>query len=307
MQISIFWTIHAKTASLTRAVDSLGALHNEGFRRVWTPQMPNEPDALTMITAAGLQVPEIGLGTAVLPMQTQHPMNLAQRALTVNSLLHGRLSLGLGLSHQLVTEGMWGVPYSSPVKRTNEFLDGLLPLLAGDKVSAKGDFTTTRGQLSFVDAPEPEVYLAALGPKMLEVAGRRTRGTITWMTGPQTLATHIIPSLRAAADDAGREAGSVRTVAALPVCVTPAVDEARERASRAFAIYDTLPSYRAMLDREGYTHAWDAAIIGDADFVASQIRAIKDLGVDEFVAIDFARDGEERARTRDVLRGLDDA
>ncbi|GAA4755043.1 TIGR03564 family F420-dependent LLM class oxidoreductase [Gordonia alkaliphila] len=306
MQLSVVWTINAKSVAIGRAIESLSALHNEGFRRVWSTQMPYEPDALTAIAVAGREVPGIEFGTSVLPMQNQHPMSLAQRALTTNSIIGGRLNLGLGLSHQVVTEGMWGIPYNKPVQRTNEVLDGLLPLLAGEKANAPGDFVTTRGALSFVDAPVPPVYLAALGPKMLGVAGRRTAGTVTWMTGPTTLRDHIVPTLHAAATDAGRPAGAVRTVAILPVSVTDDAVGARAAAAEQFAIYNTLPSYRAMLDREGYEASTDAAIIGDEAAVTARIQQVADAGVDEFVAILFDRDPEARARTRALLRRLDD-
>jgi 5,10-methylenetetrahydromethanopterin reductase len=305
MQVSVVWTINAKSVSINRAIESLSALHNEGFRRVWSTQMPNEPDLLTAIAVAGHQVPEIEFGTGVLPMQNQHPMLLAQRALTTNAVLGGRLSLGLGLSHQVVTEGMWGIPYSRPVARTNEFLDGLLPLLNGESVSADGELVTTRGALTMADLPAPPVYLAALGPKMLRIAGRRTAGTITWMTGPATLRDHIVPILRTAAVDAGRDARAVRTVAMLPVSVTDDADGAREAAAEQFAVYNHLPSYRTVLDREGYQHAHDAAIIGDEETVAARIAEVAAAGADEFVGILFDRDAEARARTRSLLRAVD--
>ena len=83
---------------------------------------------------------------------------------------------------------------------------------------------------------------------MLRIAGRRTAGTITWMAGPRTLAEYVVPTLRAAADDAGRQA---EVVAALPVCVTDDPGKARAAAAEIYAIYGALPSYRGMLDREG--------------------------------------------------------
>jgi len=304
MQVSVVWTINAKNLSLDKSIENLAQLHSEGFARVWSTQMPNEPDLLTAIAVAGREVPGIEFGTSVLPIQSQHPMKLAQQALTVNQIIGGRLNLGLGLSHRVVTEGMWGVPYAKPVQRTSEYLDGLLPLLAGDKVSAAGDLVTTRGKLSLVDVPAPPVYFAALGPKMLDLAGRRTAGTVTWMTGPKTLRDHIIPTLRQSAADAGRPDGSVRTVAMLPVSVTDDVDGARAEAGRQFAMYDGLPSYKAMLDREGFTGPADAAIIGDEATVADKIRELASFGVDEYVGILFDRDAETRDRTRALLRTL---
>ncbi|MBM7365449.1 TIGR03564 family F420-dependent LLM class oxidoreductase [Gordonia hydrophobica] len=305
MQTSVVWTVNARTASIDKAVAGLAEIKEDGFRRVWTTQMPNEPDALTMITAAGREIPDIEFGTSVLPIQVQHPMLLAQRALTTQAAIGPRLHLGLGLSHQVVTEGMWGVSYKRPVQRTTEYLDGLLPLLNGEKVSAAGELITTRGTLTMADIPAPPVYFAALGPKMLGVAGSRTAGTVTWMTGPKTLRDHIVPTLRAAAVDAGRAASDVRTVAMLPVSVTDDADAARAAAAEQFAIYDTLPSYKAMLDREGFTGPADAAIVGDEATVADRIRELGSFGVDEYVGILFDRDPEVRARTRALLRTLD--
>jgi alkanesulfonate monooxygenase SsuD/methylene tetrahydromethanopterin reductase-like flavin-dependent oxidoreductase (luciferase family) len=149
------------------------------------------------------------------------------------------------------------------------------------------------------------VYIAALGPQLLKIAGRRTAGTCTWMTGPKTLADHVGPTLRQAAADAGRPEGAVRVAASLPVSVTDDVDRVRKQAAEQFAMYGTLPSYRAMLDREGYAGPEDAAIIGDEDTVKARLAELASAGVDEYVAAVFDASPEGRDRTRAVLRQLD--
>jgi F420-dependent oxidoreductase-like protein len=232
-------------------------------------------------------------------------MQMAQRALTVSLASGGRFILGLGMTHAAVTEGMWGIPWDKPVRRLNEFLDGLLPLLAGESVNASGETVTTRGALMIPGAPHPDVYIAALGPQLLRLAGRRTSGTCTWMTGPTTLREHVAPTLRQAAADAGRPEGSVRVVASLPVSVTDDVDAARKHAAEQFAMYGTFPSYRAMLDREGYAGPEDAAIIGDEATVRDRLAELQDAGVDEYVAAVFDGSAEGRARTRALLRSCD--
>ncbi|GAA1830455.1 TIGR03564 family F420-dependent LLM class oxidoreductase [Pseudonocardia ailaonensis] len=281
-------------------VATLAALRDEGFARYWTAQLPRDPDLLTVLAIGLREVPGIEVGTGVVPVQPQHPMALAQRALLVNQIGGGRLTLGLGLSHKPVVEGMWGQSFDRPVRRMSQVLDGLLPLLAGEKAAAEGDLVTTRGALA-IEAPAPPVYLAALGPQMLRLAGRRTAGTVTWMTGPRTLAEHAVPTIRGAAEEAGR---TVRVVASLPVAVTDDRDGARAEAARQFAVYGQLPSYRAMLDREGYAGPADAAIVGDETEVAERIAALREAGVDEYVALPFSPDPEERARTRALLRTL---
>ena len=211
-------------------------------------------------------------------------MQLAQRALTLTLIGGGRFSLGIGMSHRLVTEGMWGISWDRAVRQMREYLDGLQPLLAGQPADATGEFWTTRGSLQIPGAPTPEVYLAALGPQMLRLAGRRTAGTLTWMTGPKTLAEHVVPTLRGAAAEAGRPESAVRVAASLPVSVTDDVEGARRQAAEEFAIYGSLPSYRAMLDREGYAGPEDAAIIGDEQTVSQRLDELSAAGVDEFTA-----------------------
>ena len=286
-------------------VNALAQLRDEGFRRVWMPQMPNDGDLLTVLAVALREVDTIEVGSAVLPIQNQHPMQLAQRALMLNLIAGGRFLLGLGMTHQAVTEAMWGIPYDKPLRRMREFLDGLQPLLAGQAADAVGETVTTRGAIQVPGAPAPDVYLAALGPQMLRLAGRRTAGTLTWMCGPKTLSEHIGPTLRAAAAEAGRPETSVRVVASLPVSVTDDVTGARAQAAKEFAMYGHLPSYRAMLDREGYKNPEDAAIIGDEKTVSDRLDELSAAGVDEFAGTVFDASPEVRDRTRALLRTKD--
>ncbi|VEG51159.1 luciferase family protein [Mycolicibacterium aurum] len=303
MQISMFGQINALGGSpIDSTIAYLAELRDEGFARVWMSQLPYEPDLLTVLAVALREVDTIEVASAVVPIQNQHPMQMAQRALTVSLASGGRFILGLGMTHAAVTEGMWGIPWDKPVRRLNEFLDGLLPLLAGEPADASGETVTTRGALMIQGAPRPDVYIAALGPQMLRLAGRRTSGTCTWMTGPTTLHDHVGPTLRQAAADAGRPEDAVRVVASLPVAVTDDVDAARRQAAEQFAMYGTLPSYRAMLDREGYAGPEDAAIIGDEATVRDRLAELRAAGVDEFVGAAFDTSAEGRARTRALLR-----
>jgi 5,10-methylenetetrahydromethanopterin reductase len=286
-------------------VQNLAKLRYEGFRRVWMAQLPYDPDLLTILAVALREVDTIDVGSGVVPIQVQHPTQLAQRALTLSLIAGGRFTLGIGMSHRMVTEQMWGISYEKPLRRMREYLDGLLPLLAGKAADAVGDTVTTRGSLQIPGARTPDVYIAALGPQMLRLAGRRTAGTLTWMTGPKTLAEHVGPTLREAAAEAGRPETAVRVAASLPVSVTDDIDTARARAAEEFAIYGQLPSYRAMLDREGFSGPEDAAIIGDENTVSDRLDELAASGVDEFAAVTFDPSPEGRARTRALLRTKD--
>jgi len=286
--------------ALHRLRDELRRAADDGFASAWVTQIFGV-DALTALAVAGSQVPGIEVGTSVVPTYPRHPAVLAQQALTAALALDGRLTLGIGLSHQVVIEAMYGLDYSRPLKHMSEYLSVLLPLLDGEPAQFTGETLAGNITLSTPRAGRVPVVVAALGPRMLKLAGSRTDGTVTWMTGPVTLRDHIVPTITAAAQEAGRPAP--RVVAILPVCVTDDVDAARQRAAKVYQVYGTLPSYRAMLDREGVAAPEDVAIIGDEDTVGARIRALADYGVTDFVAGDFSK-GKDSERTRALLTSL---
>ncbi len=280
--------------------DSLLRAADDGFSSAWMAHIFGL-DALTALAAAGGGTGGIELGTAVVPAYPRHPAALAQQALTAALALGGRLCLGIGASHRVVIEGMYGHSFDRPAAHMSEYLSILLPLLAGQPAEFAGATMRARIGLSTPRAGDVPVMLAALGPGMLRLAGQRTAGTILWMTGPGTIRDYIVPRITAAARQAGRP--DPRVVCILPVCVTDDPDAARARAAKVFAAYGDLPSYRAMLDREGAAGPADVAIIGDEEAVARQILALADCGVTDFVAGEYAK-GDERERTRQLLRRL---
>lgn len=259
-------------------------------------------DALTLLAVVGQQVPNIELGTAVVPTYPRHPVMLAAQALTVQAAIGDRLTLGIGLSHQVVIEGVFGYSFDRPARHMNDYLHVLMPLLRGEQVSYEGQTlkASTLGPLQ-VEAPPPDVLVAALGPTMLRLAGTLADGTATWMTGRATIESHIVPSITAAAADVER--ASPRVSVGLPVCVTEDLDGAREQAARVFAIYGQLPSYRAMLDREGVDGPADVALVGDEESVAAQIAALGEAGATEFMAARYGKP-EERDRTSNLIAEL---
>ena len=266
-------------------VSEVAWLHESGIEVAWASQI-FAYDALTAIAAIGREVPGIEFGTAVVPTYPRHPVMLAAQALTVQAATHNRLTLGIGLSHQLVIENVFGQSFDKPARHMREYLSILVPLLEGEQVTFAGEMLTasTFGPLQ-VKAPAPPVLVAALGSTMLNIAGRLASGTITWMTGPETIQSHIMPTIQKAAAEAGRPEPQVGV--GLPVCVTDDTAGSKEMASEVFAMYGTLPSYRAMLDREGAAGPADVAIIGTAAEVTSQIRRLIDLGITDFCAAPF--------------------
>lgn len=288
------------------ATDPLGALREQiaeaeadGFASAWLAHIFGV-DAITALAVAGAGT-SIELGTAVVPTYPRHPAVLAQQALTAQLALDGRFRLGIGLSHQVVIEGMFGYSFAKPASHMREYLDVLLPLLREGRVDATGDTISAHLSLTAPREKETPVLLAALAPVMLRLAGSVADGTILWMTGRETVANHVVPRITAAAADAGRAAP--RVVCILPVAVTDDVAAARERAAKVFAVYGELPSYRAMLDREGAAGPADVAIVGDEAHVRAEVTALADAGVTDFVAASFVS-GADGERTRELLREL---
>jgi 5,10-methylenetetrahydromethanopterin reductase len=302
MRIGIFGGEVAGQGGIDEVVASAKRVADEGFASYWMPQIFSL-DALTSLAVVGREVPGIELGTAVVPTYPRHPMMLAAQALTTQVISGGRLTLGIGLSHQVVIEGMLGMSFEKPVRHMREYLSILMPLARGESVSFSGETLTFNGSLQIAGATPFPVLVAALGPKMLDLAGSLTDGTITWMTGPSTLESHTVPAITKAAAAAGRPAP--RIAVGLPVCVTDDPDGARERAGRVFAVYDSLPSYKAMLDREGAGGPADVAIVGDEATVTAGVRRLADAGTTDFAAVEYGSVSKgDRERTRQLLRSL---
>jgi F420-dependent oxidoreductase-like protein len=289
-------------SSLAAVVEAVREVAESGVRRAWVPQLFGI-EALTAIAVAGREVADIELGTAVVPTYPRHPLILAGQALTTSAALGGenRLHLGIGLSHQLVIEGMLGMAFEKPAIHMREYLSALRPALDGQPVDVDGETLRAHslmGPLKVDDAGPVPILVAALGPALLRVAGELADGTLTWMAAPEVIGKRIAPSITAAAEAAGRP--RPRVGVGLPVAVTTDVDATVERAAAQFAIYGTLPSYQRLLDEAGLDGPAGVVIAGDEDEVAGRIRALADVGATEFLASPVG----SRAVRQETLRVL---
>jgi F420-dependent oxidoreductase-like protein len=276
----------------------------DGFTSAWTANIFGL-DAITALAIAGRAVPGLHLGTAVVPTFPRHPHAMAQQAMTAWDATGGRFSLGIGLSHQIVIETMFGLSFDKPANHMREYLSVLLPLLRSGGASFDGELYRVHAPLERAGDPSgPPVLLAAMAPVMLRLAGEVADGTLLWMTGPKTVANHVAPRINKAAADAGRPAPQI--VAALPIAVTNDIEAAKQQAASTFEIYGGLPSYRAMLDAEGAAGPADVAIVGDESAVAAGVKEMADAGVTEFNASCYG-DGDTIRRTTALLKELRDS
>lgn len=271
----------------------------DGFSSWWLAQT-GLVDALTVFTAAAPHAPEIEFGTAVVPTFPRHPQALAAQALTTQAAVGGRLTLGIGLAHQPSVEGRWRLSWERPVRHLMDYLDVLLPLLETGRADHHGEIWGFEGEYPRPVNQAPRVMVAALGEQVLRITGRRTDGTILWCVGPKTIRDHIAPIITEAAESAGRPAP--RIVCSLPVWVTDEPEKAHAEVADALTVYGELPSYRAMLDREGVDGPADIALIGDEYEVADMLTEIASAGATDFTAVEQAGDPEEAARTRALLK-----
>ena len=282
-------------ATLDDMVAEAKRIEEQGFAFISVPNIFGV-DAITALAVVGRETERIELATGVVPSPPRHPHALAQQALTAQAAAKGRFVLGIGLSHQIVIETMFGLSYAKPAKQMREYLQVLMPLVQGKPAAFEGDLYRVNAGLQVAAAEPVPVVVAALGPLMLKVAGRFADGTATWMTGLRTLASHTVPTIRAAATEAGRP--EPRIIGALPVALASDVAKAREFANESFQIYGTLPSYRAMLDREGAAGPGDVALVGDEAALREALGKLRDAGVTHFAASPF--DPEEGAAQRTV-------
>lgn len=310
MRIGIFVSAtSAEQTDISSLVANATAAEAAGFTTAWVPHIPWSLDALTAVTIAAEATETIELGTAVVPTYSRHPLAMAQQALSTQAAAGGRLALGIGPSHQMVIEGMYGLSYDRPIDHVREYVAVLDSAFAGTgQVDHDGALYTVHAMLTVPGATSAPILLAALAPLMLRLAGERTDGTITWLADQRAIAEHVVPKISAAAESAGRP--PPRVISGLPVCVHDDEAAARERAAHAFQVYGQIPTYRRMLDRGDGEGPADVCVTGDEEAVEAQLRSHADAGVTELAATIFpvGTTPDERAasrgRTFDLLAAL---
>jgi F420-dependent oxidoreductase-like protein len=295
-------------ATADRIVSQASRAEADGFTSMWYPSAAGGGDPLPVMTLAGRATSAIELGTAVLQTYSCHPVLQANRANAVASAIGapGRFTLGVGPSHQVFIENRLGLSYAAPGEHTDEYVQILTGLLRGEQVNFEGSqFRVSAGPLPPPDEVEIPVLVGALGSRLLRVAGAYTAGTILWMANAAAIETHVTPTIRKAAADAGRPAP--RIVAGLPVAVHDDVAEARSAAADLYRAYGELPNYQRILAYGGVAGPAEAVLVGDEDRVTAQILALFEAGATDVWAAPFAVGDDaaaSRARTRALLAGL---
>lgn len=270
---------------LSGLLGDVGAAERAGFSSFWFPQVPGYLDALTVLAVLGQATQRIELGTAVVPVQTRHPLAMAQQALTTQVACGGRFALGLGASHHWIVTDQLGLPYERPAALVRDYLAVLDEAFAGPgQVDVANDAYCVHSPIDVVDPTAMPVLIAALAPVMLRLAGERASGTILWMADERAVAEHVVPRITRAATEAGRTAP--RIVAGVPValCANREVDTAREYASEVLGHADFSPNYERLLEHGNARDVGDTMAAGDESAILARLKRYRDAGATDLAA-----------------------
>jgi F420-dependent oxidoreductase-like protein len=287
-----------------------------GIPTAWIPQVPDDMDALQMVTLLGMHTQRIELGTAVVPLQPQHPVALARQALTAHAITGGRLTLGVGPSHHWVVTDMLGLPYDKPAGYTRDYLEVLNAAWRACEeggtrsIDVENATFTVHNPFDVAPVTPLPVLIAALGPVMLKIAGEQADGTVLWMADERAIGEHVVPKLTAAATAAGRKAP--RVVAGIPVCLcSPTeVDVAKARANLILGEADISPNYQRLMEHGDARDIADLCAVGDEAAIRARFKSFADAGVTDLsirlLPIGNGRDEliASKNRTREVIAGL---
>jgi F420-dependent oxidoreductase-like protein len=301
----------SRSDRLAGLIDDGQAAETDGFRSFWFPQVPGYVDAMTAMALLGQATHRIELGTAVVPMQTRHPMIMAQQAVTTQQACGGRFALGMGPSHDWIIDGQLGIPYDRPVRMVRDFLDVLLAAFAGPgDVDVENDTFRVHSPMNVADASPMPVLLAALGPTMLRIAGERADGTILWMADERAIGDHIAPRITEAANASGRPAPRIVAGVPVAVCALGEADEARAMASEVLGHAHFSPNYVRLLEHGDAEDVGDTMAAGSEETVRGRLQRYRDAGVTDLAArvVPVGGDPEtrqaSRKRTQDFLASL---
>ncbi|MGO8870885.1 MAG: TIGR03564 family F420-dependent LLM class oxidoreductase [Acidimicrobiales bacterium] len=273
-----------------------------GLASLWIPQIPDDFDALTAAALIGTATSTIEIGTAVVPIQPRHPVVLAHQALSTQAVCGGRLTLGLGVSHHWVIDEMLGLPYERPAAYMRDELDVLDQALAGPgMVDVENERFRVHQPMDVTDITPTPVMIAALGPVMLGIAGKRTDGTILWLADERAIETHVAPVLNAAAAAARRP--RPRIVAGVPICLCgdDEVEAAVARANRVLSESEVSPNYQKLLDLGDARTVGDILAAGSEDTIRRRLQAFADAGATD-VSLRVVPIGESREEKLDSSR-----
>lgn len=282
------------------------AVEAAGFSSVWLTQPSGYFDALTIAAILGAATSRIELGTAIVPVQTRHPLTMAQQALTAQAAAGGRFTLGIGASHHWIVEDQLGLVYERPAALVRDYLEVLDAAFAGPgTVSVTNSSFAVNVPFDVLDPTPMPVVVAALAPVMLGVAGTHACGTILWMADERSIAEHVAPRIQQAARLAGR--AEPRIIAGIPValCSAGEADGAREHTSDLLGRAARSPNYVRLLERGDADDVGGTMAVGDESAVLDRLKRYRDAGATDLAVQVVALGADPEARQASRRRTME--
>jgi F420-dependent oxidoreductase-like protein len=264
--------------TLDESVRRVSLAEKLGYESVWTYQLPGTRDAALVLAAYAAETQRIKFATGVLPIYTRHPTAMVQMAATLDELSGGRFILGIGVSHRVTVEAMWGMRLESPVEAMREYLTIVRESIRTGASSFEGKYFTARWSYSGPRREDMPVMISALNPRMLELAGELADGVVLYMCPPRYIAEEVIPHVTVGRESVGKQLDGFEIVAAIDVCVTNDREAAMRTYQATLDRYASLPFYRKAMEAGDFNPDVLAAI-GDAKQVRDAIARYRNAGV----------------------------
>jgi F420-dependent oxidoreductase-like protein len=250
--------------TLEESVARAQAAERLGYESVWVTQLPDARDASLVLAAYASATQRVGLGTGVLPIFTRHPTAMVQMAATLDELSGGRFILGIGVSHKVTVESMWGMKLEHPVDAMREYLTIVCAGIRDGFGGIKGEHFSAHWGYSAPRRSDLPIMISALNPRMLELAGEMADGVVLWMCSPRHIRESVIPQIKVGRDRAGKSLEGFEVVAVVPACLTSDRAGAQAVFRRTVQGYSNLPYYRKMMDASGFKDELESGRISEA-------------------------------------------
>jgi alkanesulfonate monooxygenase SsuD/methylene tetrahydromethanopterin reductase-like flavin-dependent oxidoreductase (luciferase family) len=259
--------------SLDAAVERVALAESLGYDSTYVTHIAGR-DSLTVLAAYAARTERIRLGTGVLPIYSRTPVATAQTAATIDEISGGRMILGIGVSHRATVEGWYGQEIGKPVAEMREYATAVRAMFRGeDPSTAAGEgearWPTAFRFMGYEVRPDLPIYIAALSPNMLQLAGEIADGVLLWLCDPPYVRDVVIPEVTKGRERAGKTLAGFDVVPAVPAAVTSDRAKTLDRVRGDLVTYLSLPFYRSMLERSGFEAelaGFDAGIAdGDVD------------------------------------------
>ena len=260
--------------SLETAVQRVEHAEQLGYESAYVTHIAAR-DPFTVLAAYAARTERIRLGTGVTPIYARTPVATAQAAATLDELASGRFVLGIGVSHRVTVENWYGQEIGKPVREMREYVAALRAMFRGEDVPPGERFPTSFRFMGYEPRPDLPIYVSALSPAMLRLAGEVADGVVLWLCNPDYIEQVVVPEVTKGRERAGKPLDGFDVVAAVPAAVTSEPEAARSKQRADLIPYFSLPFYRAMIERSGFgedLEAFDAEMAkGDAMAAAEKI------------------------------------